>query len=108
MKAYELLELLREHGLRAPLQIYRALDGLIEEGAVHKIESLSAFAVCIHAGCEGDGHALFAICTRCGSADEFQDPALERALRRVARRQGFNTSSATVELSGLCETCAGE
>ncbi|WP_287227820.1 hypothetical protein [Mesorhizobium sp.] len=45
MGAYELLGLLRQEGLRSPLQIYRALDRLVEQGLVHRIESLSAFAL---------------------------------------------------------------
>ncbi|WP_292651424.1 hypothetical protein [Mesorhizobium sp.] len=48
MGAYELLGLLRQEGLRSPLQIYHALDRLIEEGLIHRIESLSAFALCVH------------------------------------------------------------
>lgn len=108
MGAYELLETLREDGLRSPLQVYRALDQLIEDGVVHKIESLSAFARCTHAGCSGTGPAAFAICTRCGRADEFHDLALERVLRRLSKREGFRASATTVELSGLCETCTNE
>ncbi|ATU95165.1 Fur family transcriptional regulator [Phyllobacterium zundukense] len=106
MSAYELLELLREDGLRSPLQVYRALEQLIEDGTAHKIESLSAFALCTRAECGTDGHATFAICTKCGRAEEFHDHALERVLRRLARREGFRTMATTVELSGLCETCA--
>lgn len=106
MSAYELLELLREDGLRSPLQVYRALEQLIEDGAAHKIESLSAFALCTRAECGTDDHAIFAICTKCGRAEEFRDHALERVLRRLARREGFRAKAAAVELSGLCETCA--
>lgn len=106
MGAYELLELLREEGLRSPLQVYRALEQLIEDGAVHKIESLSAFALCTHTGCGSDGHTAFAICTLCGRASEFHDPALDRMLRRLARKAGFRTTATTIELSGLCESCA--
>lgn len=40
MRAYELLALLCEDGLRAPPQIYRALERLIEERSVHRIEKL--------------------------------------------------------------------
>ncbi|RUU48081.1 transcriptional repressor [Mesorhizobium sp. M6A.T.Ca.TU.002.02.2.1] len=105
MGAYELLGLLRQEGLRSPLQIYRALDRLIEEGLIHRIESLSAFALCVHGECT-HGRAAFAICANCERASEVHDPALERVLRRIARRQGFRTKSATVELSGLCESCA--
>ncbi|RUV40244.1 transcriptional repressor [Mesorhizobium sp. M1A.T.Ca.IN.004.03.1.1] len=106
MSAYELLELLREDGLRSPLQVYRALEQLIEDGTAHKIESLSAFALCTRAECGTDGHAIFAICKKCGRAEEFHDHALERVLRRLATREGFRTKATTVELSGLCETCA--
>lgn len=105
MSAYELLELLREDGLRSPLQVYRALEQLVEDGTAHKIESLSAFALCTRA-CGTDGRAIFAICTKCGRAEEFHDHALERVLRRLASREGFRTTATTVELSGLCETCA--
>lgn len=106
MSAYELLELLREDGLRSPLQVYRALAQLIEDGTAHKIESLSAFALCTRAECGPKGRAIFAICTKCGRAEEFHDHALERVLRRLGRREGFRTTATTVELSGLCETCA--
>lgn len=106
MGAYELLELLREEGLRSPLQVYRALEQLIEDGAVHKIESLSAFALCTHSCCGGDSHAAFAICKMCGRTSEFHDAALDRLLRRLARKEGFRTTATTIELSGLCESCA--
>ncbi|MCO5145690.1 MAG: transcriptional repressor [Aquamicrobium sp.] len=104
MRAYELLELLREDGFRAPLQVYRALEQLIADGAVRKIESLSAFALCA----QGESRAAFAICSACGHARAFHDPALDRALRRPAGRAGFTATAATVELSGLCERCAHE
>ncbi|RWP04274.1 MAG: hypothetical protein EOQ99_18890 [Mesorhizobium sp.] len=82
MGAYELLGLLRQEGLRSPLQIYRALDRLVEQGLVHRIESLSAFALCVHSECGTHGRAAFAICANCGRASEVHDPALERVLRR--------------------------
>lgn len=106
MGAYELLELLREDGLRAPLQVYRALDQLIDDGTVHKIESLSAYALCTGLECSDHGHAAFAICRACGRTSEFHDAALDRVLRRLARKEGFRTSATTVELLGLCESCA--
>jgi Fur family zinc uptake transcriptional regulator len=104
--AYELLRLLRSEGLRSPLQVYRALDRLIEEGSVHKIESVSAYAVCTDAECGSGGPVVFAICTRCGQAAEARDPGLGQLLGRLARRQGFRLEASTVELSGLCEACA--
>ena len=38
--AYSLLEQLKEHGLKAPPQIYRALDKLLALGLIHKLESI--------------------------------------------------------------------
>ncbi|WP_281035135.1 Fur family transcriptional regulator [Mesorhizobium tamadayense] len=106
MGAYELLAVLREEGLRSPLQVYRALEQLIDDGSVHKIESLSAFALCTRLECGGHGHATFAICTNCGRTSEFHDAKLDRVLRQLGRREGFSTRATTVELSGLCESCA--
>ena len=39
LKAYSILESLKREGLKSPLQIYRALDKLVELGKIHKIES---------------------------------------------------------------------
>ena len=36
MKAYALLDLLRERGVKAPMTVYRALDTLMEKGCVKK------------------------------------------------------------------------
>ncbi|MCC2690339.1 MAG: zur, partial [Rhizobiaceae bacterium] len=43
VSAYGLLDQLRDDGFRAPLQVYRALEGLIKGGLVHRLESLNAF-----------------------------------------------------------------
>lgn len=68
LKAYELLEQLQDHGLKAPMTIYRALEALIAKECVVKIESLNAFiAVC------ADRTPLaraFLICRECMQAKE--------------------------------------
>jgi Fur family zinc uptake transcriptional regulator len=106
MGAYELLAILREQGLRSPLQVYRALEQLIDDGSVHKLESLSAFALCTQVEDGGHGHAAFVICTNCGRTSQFHDGELDRVLRQLAKREGFRTRATTVELSDLCESCA--
>ena len=108
MTAYQVLAVLRGHGLKAPLQVYRALDQLIHEGLVHKIESLSAFALCTHCDASSHGGAAFTICVKCGQTQEIHDTALERLLAKLARKQKFRPTSTTVELSGLCEACSHE
>lgn len=48
LSAYTILDRLRGQGLKAPLQVYRALDKLLEHGRVHRLESMNAFVVCCH------------------------------------------------------------
>lgn len=46
LKAYSILDSLKKEGLKSPLQVYRALDKLVELGKIHKIESQNSFIVC--------------------------------------------------------------
>ena len=43
LKAYSILFNVQKKGIKAPLQVYRALDKLVEMGKIHKIESRNAF-----------------------------------------------------------------
>jgi Fur family zinc uptake transcriptional regulator len=111
--AYELLDRLRQTRRRAaPPTIYRALEFLLEQGVIHRVERLSAFVGCV-AGCtvdhdEGDSHthaAQFLICRRCGRVIEMQDHDVSAVLARAAKAAGFSISGATIEAEGLCSTC---
>ena len=42
LSAYGILDQVRSDGIKAPLQIYRALDKLVEKGLAHRLESLNA------------------------------------------------------------------
>lgn len=68
LKAYELLDDLQDHGLRAPMTIYRALEALIAKDCVKKIESLNAF-IAIGFDEKPRAHA-FLICRECMRAKE--------------------------------------
>ena len=106
LSAYTILDQLRENGLRAPLQIYRALEKLLDYGLVHRLESLNAFVACSHPHC-GEGDTMgFAICERCGNVAEFLDEAIENRLADLAKNKGFLQHKTTIELRGLCGTCA--
>ena len=109
LSAYDILDRLRENGLRAPLQVYRALDKLIEHGFAHRLESLNAFVCCANASSHAatGGRAAFAICNSCGHVDEFADEVVEDRLMGWARTHGFSASRTTIELRGLCKTCRG-
>lgn len=106
LSAYDILDRLRDEGLRAPLQVYRALEKLTERGLAHRLESLNAFVCCADESCHRTGTIAFAICERCGRVEEFAEPAIEHKLRGWSRSTGFVPRRMTVELRGLCAGCA--
>lgn len=103
--AYDLLDRLKEtrHGA-APPTVYRALDFLLEQGLIHKVERLSAFVGCV----AHDDHAhaaQFLICRTCGKVTELDDHTLAHALGDAAKRLGFIVGKATIEAEGQCAAC---
>lgn len=108
MGAYALLDRLRdERGVAAPPTVYRALDFLLEQGLIHKLERLNAFLPCIEAGhAHGHDHPhQFLICKRCGATAELTDHAVAHALDAAAARAGFKPERMTVEVEGVCARC---
>jgi Fur family transcriptional regulator, zinc uptake regulator len=103
--AYAVLSALRdERETAAPPTVYRALDFLIEQGLVHRIQSLNAFV-----GCREPDHAhngVFLICGDCGDALEIEDQTLDDAIHGAARVHGFALKRRTVEATGTCPGCA--
>ena len=110
MGAYALLDQLREErGVAAPPTVYRALDFLLEQGLIHKLERLNAFLPCVEAGHAHAGHDhphQFLICKSCGTTMELTDHAVEHALQAAAARVGFRPARMTVEVEGVCARCA--
>lgn len=103
--AYAILDQLRDRGFRAPLQVYRALDKLVEAGMVHKLESLNAFVACRQPGCENHETNAFMICESCGQTTEISDTALAKRLKKLARDIEFALQETTIELRGICGSC---
>ncbi|MCP1200399.1 Fur family transcriptional regulator [Notoacmeibacter sp. MSK16QG-6] len=104
LTAYNLLDRLRDEGLRAPPQIYRALEKLVETGIVHRLESRNAFVSCNHAHCGGQG-VLFAVCDDCGSIEELRTDAIDAALRSTTEAIGFHAHRLAGEVRGVCRPC---
>jgi Fur family transcriptional regulator, zinc uptake regulator len=110
LSAYEILDLVRDDGLRAPAQVYRALEKLIEAGLVHRLESLNAFIACGHDHIEPEActeTVAFAICEKCGAVGEYEMPMEVAALRNSLANDGFVTDHMTIEVRGRCAGCAG-
>ncbi len=102
--AYQLIDALRGVGISAPPTVYRALNRLISDGLVHKLESMNAFVACTHTHAGGSA-VVFAICDMCGGADEFADEAIGEQLAKRAIERGFALNKAVVELHGTCAKC---
>ncbi|WP_338662226.1 Fur family transcriptional regulator [Pararoseomonas sp. SCSIO 73927] len=107
--AYALLDRLRaERPGAAPPTVYRALDFLMAQGLIHRIERLNAFIPCTEsAHAHGEEHPhQFLICRNCGRTEELSDDSVAAAVAAAARAAGFQPARATVEVEGTCEACA--
>ena len=113
IKAYDLLEQIRLDnsregegaGAAAPPTVYRALDFLLANGFIHKLESINAFVACHHPNAAQ--HSVpFLICDRCHSATELEDAGIVASLEAAARALGFAPQAQTLEVHGLCAKCA--
>ncbi|MGM8930947.1 MULTISPECIES: transcriptional repressor [Salinicola] len=104
LKAYDLLDRLSdEHAAARPPTVYRALDFLIEQGLVHRIESLNAYIAC---PCPEHVHRFqLLICRHCGRVEELHQEAVGEMLSRTARERGFTIQRQTIELLGACDAC---
>ena len=108
LSAYAILTELQQHGVRAPVQVYRALEKLVDLGLVHKLETLNAFVACSHDHAAADASAatVFTICNDCGDVVEFTDDRIDTRLRRRAADERFLVDTTIVELRGLCGQCS--
>ena len=104
VKAYDLLDQLKvERPGAAPPTIYRALDFLLENHFIHRLETLNAFISCIHPEHQHQGH--FLICEKCQSVMEVHHPALTRVLAEVAAEHDFVATRQVLEIYGRCKAC---
>lgn len=104
--AYLLMDMLSEASTRrvAPPTVYRALDFLLEQGLIHRINGLNAFIGCPSPGRKHQSH--FLICRHCGVAVEMAASNVTQAIQVAARNAGFSVDSHSVEVMGVCPTCA--
>jgi len=104
MGAYDILAALNQAAGKeriAPPIVYRALEFLINEGLIHRIESRNAFISCVH-----PGHlcgAQFLICRGCEQVAELE--ANDDDLLVEADNLGFAVDHSVVEITGVCAQC---
>lgn len=104
VKAYEVLaDLQRQRGVAAPPTVYRALDFLVEQGLLHRVEALNGFIVCDHFDCPHEG--LILVCETCGKVQEIDAAECMQALRSATTASGFNVRPQNLVLTGTCRGC---
>ncbi|WEF24864.1 transcriptional repressor [Paracoccus sp. S3-43] len=103
--AYDLLKTLALRLGRplAPPTAYRALDFLLEQGFVSRIETRNAFVPCSQPG--GGQRSVFFLCNHCGAAVETSAGAIGDALAQRAEMLGFQVGRRVVEVEGTCADC---
>ena len=105
LKAYSILFNVQKKGLKAPLQVYRALDKLVEIGKIHKIESRNAFVACKNSNCVVSNATAFSICESCEKVTEISNSKLSKYLSNFKDNSGMNYSKYNLEFFGLCKKC---
>ena len=108
VKAYDLLDMVRSGegaGADAPPTVYRALDFLLANGFIHKLESVNSFVACHHPNA-AQHSAPFLICDACHKAVELEDEHVVTTLDAQARALGFSPQTQTLEVHGLCAICS--
>ncbi|MEM7777574.1 MAG: FUR family transcriptional regulator [Pseudomonadota bacterium] len=106
LSAYELLERLRAEGITAATTVYRALDKLLADGRVHRIESLNAWMAC----CD-PSHAetpVFEICVDCGAVSEHFEARFAHDIAALSKRTGFTPDRSVIEIHGRCGACLAD
>ena len=104
--AYQILEQLREGAPAGPPTVYRALEFLLEQGLVHRLETLHAFVGCTHP--EHPHASQFLICADCVKVNELESETVTGGLRSIARETGFQPERPVVEVLGTCASCSSK
>ena len=105
LKAYSILFNVQKKGIKAPLQVYRALDKLVEIGKIHKIESRNAFIACQNSSCQISNATAFSICESCEKVTEISNPSLSKYLSNIKNKDGMKYNKYNLEFFGLCKKC---
>ena len=106
MKAYSILFNVQKKGIKAQLQVYRALDKLVEIGKIHKIESRNAFIACNNSSCQVSNATAFSICEVCEKVTEISNTNLSKYLSNFKDKEGMKFNKYNLEFFGLCKKCS--
>ncbi len=104
VKAYDIIDRLNSGKRSAkPPTVYRTLQFLLNQGLVHRLESLNAFVGC--PAPERPHECQFLICDQCGWVREFQMADVRDTIAERAGTAGFLVDRQTIEVFGTCAHC---
>ena len=105
IKAYDILAKLSDADhIEKPPTVYRALEFLLENQLIHKIDSSNSFI-----GCEfshEQHESQFLVCDSCNEVMELKEVVLSSALAETSQSRGFIVRQSNVEIHGVCAECA--
>ncbi|MDA0915806.1 MAG: Fur family transcriptional regulator [Proteobacteria bacterium] len=106
IKAYQILDEIRNITNKPshPPTVYRAIDFLIENGFVHKLNSINSFVGCFHPKTHEE--CYFLICKKCNLYQECCDDSLKDRISKTAIHNNFEISNTTLEIEGHCLDCS--
>lgn len=103
--AQDLHDLLRQDGASVGLTtVYRHLQALADSGQVDVLRTGDGEAV--YRRCPTESHHHHLVCRSCGRSVEVEGPEVEAWATAVAAEHGFTEVSHTVEVFGVCGSCA--
>ena len=85
--------------------VYRTLEQLEGLRLVQRVD-LGGEAAGYERVERGGHHHHHIVCERCGKVVPFEDPGLERAIRRVSLQASFDVADHDVTLRGTCAGCS--
>lgn len=104
LTAHEIFDALRRQERKVGLaSVYRALDVLLRLGLVYRLDLGGGMAR--YEAARATDHHHHIVCLDCGRVSAFDDPTLEQALDRVAKRQDYVIDDHDVVLRGRCTQC---
>ena len=105
LKAYAILFDIQKKGIKSPLQVYRALDKLMEIGKVHKIESKNSYIACNNTNCTSQTSTSFLICEVCDKVTELKKNNLFTYFSKLSEKSNFKYIKHNLEIYGSCNNC---
>jgi Fur family zinc uptake transcriptional regulator len=103
-KAYDLQDDMQtRHGRVAPSTVYRALEFLMAQHLVHRVDALNTFIAC---NAEHEAHhPLLLVCSRCEAVTELHDDEVYDAVRKKLREADSGFVESDIEVKGVCGKC---